>query len=262
MSFHQTAIISKKAKIGKNVQIGPYCIIGDNVELGDNVIIKSHVVIDGRTKIGEGTIIYPFASIGQPPQVIKYKGEDSESIIGKNNIIREYVTIQAGTEDGGMKTIVGDGGLFMVGAHIAHDCRIGNNVIFANYASIGGHAEIGDYVIIGGLSAVQQWIKVGAHAILGGGSALVKDLIPYGLAAAERAKLEGINLVGLKRRGFDKNESLEASKAVKEIFTAKKGVFNDRLHEARKKYPNNQIVQDIIVFLLAENRNFCSYKED
>lgn len=258
--IHQTAIISAKTKIGKDVEIGPFCVVGDNVQLGDNVILKSHVVVEGITKIGSGTTIYPFASIGNPPQDLKYQGEDSEVIIGKNNTIREYVTIQPGTKDGVMKTIVGDNNLFMVGVHIAHDCIVGSNVIFANYVSLAGHVEVGDYAIIGGLSAVQQWTKVGEHSITGGVSALVKDLIPYGLANAERANLEGINLVGLNRRGFDKKDSLEASRVVKEIFTCENGVFTERLSEAREKYPENKILQDIISFLLTENRKFCSYK--
>lgn len=260
-TIHQTAIISPKAKIGNNVRIGPYSIIGDYVELGDDVEIKSHVVIEGITKIGDGTIIYPFASIGNTPQDLKYQGESSEVIIGKNNIIREYVTIQPGTSDDKMKTIVGDNGLFMVGVHIAHDCVVGNNVIFANYVSLAGHVEVGDYVIIGGLSAVLQFTKIGSHAIVGGVSALVQDLIPYGLANAERAQLEGINLIGLNRRGFDKSKSLEASKMVKEIFTGAEGVFSERLDNAQKNYPNNEILQDIIKFLLEENRKFCSFKK-
>ncbi len=259
--IHKTAIVSPKAKIGKNVIIGPYSIIGEDVELADNVEIKSHVVVEGITKIGEGTIIYPFASIGNAPQDLKYEGESSEAIIGKNNIIREYVTIQPGTSKGNMKTIVGDNGLFMVGVHIAHDCVVGNNVIFANYVSLAGHVEVGDYVIIGGLSAVLQFTKIGSHAIIGGVSALVQDLIPYGLANAERASLEGINLIGLNRRGFDKSKSLEASKAVKEIFKGEDGVFTSRIDNAKTNHPDNEILQDIIKFLLEENRNFCSFKK-
>ena len=259
--IHQSAIVSPKAKIGKNVRIGPFSIIGDNVELADNVEVKSHVVIEGITRIGEATVIYPFASIGNAPQDLKYKGEASEVIIGKNNTIREYVTIQPGTREDKMKTIVGDNGLFMVGVHIAHDCVIGNNVIFANYVSLAGHVEVGDYVIIGGLSAILQFTKIGSHAIIGGVSAVVQDLIPYGLATAERANLEGINLIGLNRRGFDKSKSLEASKAVKEIFKGKDGVFASRIDAAKNHYPDNEILQDIIKFLLEENRNFCNFKQ-
>lgn len=262
--IHQTAIISPNAIIGTNVKIGPYCVIGDYVELADDVELKSHIVIDGRTKIGKGTIIFPFASIGQAPQDLKYDGEESEVIIGVNNIIREYVTIQAGTKGDKMKTVVGNNCLFMVGVHIAHDCIVGDNVICANYVSLGGHVEVGNHVIIGGLAAVQQWTKVGAHAIIGGVSAVVKDLIPYGLATAERAYLEGLNLVGLNRRGFDKKQSLEANKVLKEIFigTGDNSVMSDRLENARKIYPENAIVQEILDFLSVENRKFCGFKQD
>lgn len=258
--IHQTAIISEKAQLGENVRIGPFCIVGDNVKLGDNVELKSHVVIEGNTIIGEDTEIYPFASIGQIPQIRKFGGENSQVIIGKNNRIREYVTIQSGTAEDKMKTVIGDNNLFMVGVHVAHDCTVGNNVIFANYVSLAGHVEVGDHAIIGGLSAVQQFTKVGAYSITGGVSALVKDLIPYGLANADRANLEGLNLVGLNRRGIDKKESLQASKAVKEIFTSSESVFNERIKQAKEKYKDNQILQDIIDFLSAENRKFCGYK--
>lgn len=258
--IHNTAIIAVGAKIGKDVKIGPYSIIGEKVELGDGVEIKSHVIIEGKTKIGNGTIIYPFASIGQAPQDLKYKGEDSEVIIGQNNTIREYVTIQPGTIGDKMKTVIGDNCLFMVGSHIAHDCVVGNNVILANYVSLAGHVKVGDYVIIGGLSAVQQWVTVGSHAIIGGVSALVKDLIPYGLASADRANLEGLNLVGLNRRGFDKKESLEASKAIKDLFTNASENFSDKIEKLKKEHKDNVIVRDILEFLQEKDRKFCGFK--
>ena len=176
--IHEAAIISNKAIIGKNVSIGPFCVIGDKVNIADNVSIKSHVVIEGRVNIGEGTIIYPFASLCYP-QTLKYDSEDSQIIIGKNNTIREYVTIQHGTKDGKMVTQIGDNCLFMVGVHIAHNCIIGNNVIFANYVSLAGHVEVGDFAIIGGLSAVQQFVRIGAHTMIGGVSAVVRDLPDY-----------------------------------------------------------------------------------
>jgi UDP-N-acetylglucosamine acyltransferase len=262
--IHPTAIISPGAVLGNNVKIGPYSIVGEKVILGDNVELKSHVVIDGKTTIGANTIIFPFASIGQAPQDLKYQGEDSEVIIGSDNIIREYVTIQRGTKGDKMRTIIGNNCLLMVGVHIAHDSVVGNNAIFANYASLGGHVEVGDYAIVGGLSAVQQWTKVGSHAIIGGVSALVKDLIPYGLANAERAYLEGLNLVGLNRRGFDKKQSLEASKVVKEIFLGdgENGTIIERLNQAKTKYSENAIIQEIIAFLLTENRKFCGFKQE
>jgi UDP-N-acetylglucosamine acyltransferase len=260
--IHESAIVSKKAKLGKNVKIGPFCLVGDKVTLEDDVELKSHVVIEGKTLVGKGTVIYPFASIGHAPQDLKYAGEESEVIIGENNMIREYVTIQPGTEGDKMKTIVGNNCLFMLGVHIAHDCVVGNNVIFANYVSLAGHVEVGDFAIIGGLSAVQQHVKVGAHSMTGGVSALVKDLIPFGLATSDRAHLEGLNLVGMRRRGFENNHSIEATKVIAEIFDKNSGaVFNEKIRDAGEKYKDNPVVQTIIQFLQAnESRGFCGYK--
>jgi UDP-N-acetylglucosamine acyltransferase len=260
--IHESAIVSKKAKLGKNVKIGPFCLVGDKVTLEDDVELKSHVVIEGKTFIGKGTVIYPFASIGHPPQDLKYMGEESEVIIGENNMIREYVTIQPGTEGDKMKTTVGNNCLFMLGVHIAHDCVVGNNVIFANYVSLAGHVEVGDFAIIGGLSAVQQRVKVGEHSMTGGVSALVKDLIPFGLATSDRAHLEGLNLVGMRRRGFENSHSIEASKVISEIFDKDTGtVFNEKIREAAEKYKDNPVIQTIIQFLQQyESRGFCGYK--
>lgn len=261
--IHQTAIIGEGAKLGNNVKIGPYCIISGDTVIGDNVEIKSHVITEGKVTIGENTVIYPFASLSYP-QTLKYKGEDSEIIIGKNNTIREYVTIQHGTKEGNMVTKIGDNCLFMVGVHIAHNCIVGNNVIFANYVSLAGHVEVGDFAIIGGLSAVQQFCRVGPHTMIGGISAVVRDLIPYGLASSDRAHLEGINLVGMNRRGFDKKESLESSKVVKEIFNeSSKYVFNERVQMARQQYPDNKIIQEITDFLQKDKtRSFCGYSKE
>ena len=260
--IHKRALVSKDAQIGKNVRIGPFSIIGSKVTIRDNVEIKSHVVIEGIVIIGEGTVIYPFVSLCYP-QTLKYQGEDSRIIIGKNNIIREYVTIQHGTRDGSMRTIIGDNCLFMIGVHIAHNCIIGNNAIFANYVSLAGHVKIADFVTIGGLSAVKQFVRVGAYSMIGGISAVVKDLVPYGLAASDRAHLEGLNLVGMNRQGFDKKQSLEASKAVKEIFNkSSENIFAERILLVKRRYPNNKIIQEIITFLLEdENRSFCAFKK-
>lgn len=263
--IHQSAIVSKKAQIGNNVKIDPYCIIGDDVTLNDNIELKSHVVIEGKTTIGENTVIYPFVSIGHPPQDLKYKGEKSEVIIGKNNKIREYVTIQPGTLEGGMVTSIGNNCLLMLGVHIAHDCQVGNNVIFANYVSLAGHVIVDDFAIIGGLSAVQQFCRIGKHTMIGGVSAVVKDLIPFGLAMSDRAHLEGLNLVGMNRRGFDKTQSLEASRVIKEIFKITSGtnVFNNKIEQAKQKYTNNPIIQEIIKFLQIDNtRTFCGLKKE
>jgi UDP-N-acetylglucosamine acyltransferase len=260
--IHKSSIISSEAKIGKNVKIGPFCVIGPKVILEDEVELKSHVVIEGKTLVGKGTVIYPFASIGHAPQDLKYKGEESEILIGHKNMIREYVTIQPGTEGGQMQTIVGNNNLFMVGVHIAHDCIVGNNVIFANYVSLGGHVEVGDFAIIGGLAAVQQHVKVGAHSIIGGVSALVKDLIPFGLAVSDRANLEGLNLVGMRRRGFNNNHLIEANKVIYQIFDKSlEEVFTEKVKKAAREYKDNPIIQTITEFLQQdESRVFCGYK--
>ena len=259
--IHKTAIIGDKVKLGKNVRIGAFCVIGDGAVIGDNVELKSHIVMEGKVTIGEGTKIYPFASLSYP-QTLKYNGEDSEILIGKNNVIREYVTIQHGTASDKMITTIGDNCLFMVGVHIAHNCTVGNNVIFANYASLAGHVEVGDFAILGGLSAVQQFCRVGEHAMVGGVSAVVRDLVPYGLASSDRAHLEGLNLVGMNRRGFDKKQSIEASRVVKEIFNEKSDiVFNKRVENAKINYPQNQVVQNIVEFLQKDSsRTFCRYE--
>lgn len=260
-NIHHTAIIAEGAKFGKNVKIGPYCIIGSEVVFHDNVELKSHVVIEGITEIGENTVIYPFSSIGQPPQILKYANERSSTIIGSNNTIREYVTVQAGSQGGGMVTRVGDNNLFMVGVHIGHDCKIGNNVVFANYVSLAGHIEVDDYAIIGGLSAVHQYARIGKHSMIGGLSPVGADVIPFGLVSGKRAVLESLNLIGMNRKGFDKAESLDALKAVQEIFLGE-GNFVNRLKQAQEKYKNNSIVRQIIDFLeQGGSRSVCSFEK-
>jgi len=262
--IHQTAIIGNKVKLGKNIIVGPFCVIGNGAVISDNVALKSHVVIEGKVKIGENTKIYPFVSLCYP-QTLKYNGEDSEIVIGKNNTIREYVTIQHGTSTGSggkMVTKIGDNCLLMVGVHIAHNCQVGNNVIFANYASLAGHVQVGDFAVFGGLSAVQQFCRIGAYTMVGGVSAVVRDLLPYGLAYSDRAYLAGLNLVGMNRHGLDKKQSMEASQVVKRIFDEHSNlVFKDRIASAKIQYPNNKIIQKIIEFLQEdESRTFCKCK--
>jgi UDP-N-acetylglucosamine acyltransferase len=212
-SIHPTAIIHPHASIGKDVQIGAYCIIGEHVTLADNVTLMSHICVDGRTHIGARTTIYPFASLGSAPQDLKYHGEAGELIIGTDNTIREHVTMNIGTEGGGMVTRIGNGGLFMVGVHIAHDCQLGNSVIMANNATLAGHVHVGDGAIIGGLAAVHQFVRIGDYAMIGGMSGVEADVIPYGSVVGERAHLAGLNLVGLKRRGVER-ESIHALRAL------------------------------------------------
>ena len=200
--IHKTSIIDKNAKISKTAKIGPYTIIGSNVEIGDEVEIHSHANIVGNTKIGSGTKIFPFASIGTQPQDLKYKGEKNSLVIGKNNIIREYVTINPGTQGGRTITKIGDNCLFMISSHVAHDCQIGNNVVIANNVPLGGHVIIEDSVIIGGNSAVQQFTRIGRLAMVGGMTGVLKDVIPFGLSFGNRNYLKGINLIGLRRNKF------------------------------------------------------------
>ena len=193
-TIHPTALVSETAALGQNVTIGAYCVIGDKVTLGDNVTLHSHVVIDGNTKLGQGSEVFSFASLGLAPQHTHYEGEDSELIIGRNNVIREYVTFHPGTAVGNMRTVIGDNNLFYVGSHIAHDCIVGSHVILANGVNVGGHVEVGDYAYFGGNSAIHPFVRIGSHSIIGGGTAVTADVIPFGLASGPRAALHGLNL--------------------------------------------------------------------
>lgn len=245
--IHPTAIIDPKARLGADVTIGPYCVVGPQVQLGDHVTLKSHVVLEGKTTIGAQTVIYPFSSIGTPPQDLKFHGEDSELVIGARNTIREYVTMNPGTESGGMKTIVGDDGLFMMSTHVAHDCRIGNHVIMANNATLAGHVHVGDYAIIGGLAAVHQFVRIGAHAIIGGMSGVENDVIPYGRVKGERAHLAGLNLIGLERRGFNKDQIKLLQRAFNQMF-GDEGTFEQRIDAVAQDFPADSLVQDMVTF--------------
>jgi UDP-N-acetylglucosamine acyltransferase len=246
--IHPTAIIETGAKIGAAVSIGPFCHVGAEVSLGEGVILHSHVVVAGRTEIGAGTKVFPFASIGHPPQDLKFKGEPSRLVIGARNVIREHVTMNPGTEGGGMLTAVGDDCLFMVGAHVAHDCRVGNRVIMANNATLAGHVHVGDHAIIGGLSAVHQFVRIGGHAMIGGMSGVENDVIPYGLVMGERAKLAGLNLVGLERRGFSKADISTLRRAYRILF-GPQGTLAERLDEASEMYAGNMLVEEIAGFI-------------
>lgn len=252
-NIHSTAIIEDGAQIGNNVSIGPYCVIGPKVTLGNNVVLKSHVCIEGKTTIGEGTQVFPFASLGSQPQDLKFGGEESELIIGKNNTIREHATMNPGTEGGGMKTIVGDNGLFMMATHVAHDCVVGNNVIMANNATLGGHVHVGDYAVLGGLSAVHQFVRIGSHAVIGGMSGVENDVIPYGRVKGERAHLAGLNLVGLERRGLDKDQVKTLQKAYKQLF-ADEGTMDQRIEDVSKDYEGDEFVMSMIEFARAKTR--------
>ena len=261
-TIHKTVIIDKKTKLGKQINIGAYSIIGANVQIRNHVNIHSHVNIQGYTVIDEGTEIFPFASIGTIPQDLKYHGEKSKLIIGKKNKIREHVTINPGTKGGGLITKIGNNCLLMVGAHVAHDCILGNNVIMANNATLAGHVKIGDYAIIGGLSALHQFVRIGKHAMVGGMSGVENDVIPFGSVMGNRAYLSGLNIIGLKRRGFNRKQIHDLRTAFRLIFSIEGTAF-ERLKDAIKIYKKNKVVMDIVRFIKNKSatRAICQPKQ-
>lgn len=252
-NIHQTAIVSPGARIAQSVEVGPYCVIGPNVVLNENVRLISHVHIEGRTTIGEGTCIYPFSSLGTPPQDLKYEGEASELLIGRNNTIREHVTMNPGTKHGAMKTVIGDNCLFMVATHVAHDCVIGDNVIMANNATLAGHVQVGDFAVLGGLSAVHQFVRIGAHAIIGGMSGVENDVIPFGRVKGERAFLAGLNLVGLERRGFSKEKIRGLQRAFNQLF-GDEGTMDQRIEMVAADCAEDELIMSIINFAREKTR--------
>jgi UDP-N-acetylglucosamine acyltransferase len=254
--IHKTAIIDPKAKLDKNVQVGPYSVIGPNVEIGEDTIIQSHVNISGNTKIGRGNKIYPFVSMNDP-QDLKYNGEPTNLVIGDNNKIREYVTINPGTVGGGGKTVVGNNCLFMISSHVAHDCHVGNNVIIANNVPLGGHAIIEDNVVIGGNSAVQQFTRIGKMAMIGGMTGVLNDVIPFGLSTGNRNSLHGLNLIGLRRAKFQNKDILGLSEAYKEIFATKN--INENIKQLNGSFQDNPLVKEVIGFILKDKkRSICT----
>ena len=255
--IHKSSIVDKNAKITKNVKIGPFCYVGPNVELSDNVELISNVHIEGNTTIGAGTKIFPFASIGTQPQDLKFKGEKNSLIIGQNNLIREYVTINPGTEGGGSKTIIGNNCLFMISSHIAHDCKIGNKVNIANNVPLGGHVTIEDSVVIGGNSAVQQFTRIGRLAMIGGMTGVLKDVIPFGLSLGNRNYLQGLNLIGLRRQKYDNKKIMGLDKAFKDIFASKN--LHENLSRINGEYKGNELVNEVIKFIEKDKkRPICS----
>ena len=245
--IHKTAIVDKKAHVSENAHIGPYSIIGPHVKIGEHVEIQSNVNITGNTIVGDNTKIFTFASIGTDPQDLKYKGEETKLEIGNDNIIREHVTINTGTDGGGGITRIGNNNLIMIGAHIAHDCMVGNNVVIANSAAIAGHAKISDDVIIGGNCGVQQFTRIGKMAMIGGMSGVSRDVIPYGVSFGNRNYLEGINLIGLRRKKVSNKEILALSEAYKEIFKTKS--LHENLTKLSKTLKMNSYVKEIIDFI-------------
>ena len=250
--IHNSCVISKKAIIGKNVKIGPYCNIGDLVELEDDVELISNVHIEGNTKIGKGTKIFPFACLGTAPQDLKYNNEPNSLLIGEKNTIREYVTINPGTEGGGGKTTIGNNCLFMISSHVAHDCKVGNNVILANNVPLGGHVTIEDSVVIGGNSAVQQFTRIGRLAMIGGMTGVLKDVIPFGLSVGNRNHLQGLNLIGLRRKKYENKEIMGLDKAYKAIFSSKN--LHENLNKINDEFKNNQLVKEVVNFIAKDKK--------
>jgi UDP-N-acetylglucosamine acyltransferase len=248
--IHPSAIVEAGARLSDGVKIGPFCLVGSRVELGPRTELVSHVALAGRTTIGEDCKIYPFVSLGHPPQHLKYAGEDVSLEIGHRNVIRENVTMNAGTPQGRTRTLIGNDCYFMAASHVAHDAIVGNNVIFTNDSMVAGHVEVGDYVIIAGNSAVHQFVRIGAHAFVGGMSGLENDLIPFGSCVGDRAELAGLNLVGLKRRGFDREVIHTLRKAYRELF-AEEGTLEDRVLAVEAEYANSPEVMTIVRFLKA-----------
>jgi UDP-N-acetylglucosamine acyltransferase len=258
---HSTAIVEAGACIGPNVVVGPFCVIGSEVEIGEGCEILSHVVVAGRTKIGPRTRIFPFASIGHQPQDLKYKGEPSTLTVGADCLIREGVTMNPGTEGGGMVTTIGDRCAFLANSHVGHDCHVGNNVIFSNNVMLAGHCSVGDFAIVGGGAAVIQFARVGAHSFLGGMSGLENDLIPYGMALGNRAHLSGLNIVGLQRRGFSREDIHNLRRAYRLLF-ADEGTLMERVDDVAQAFADHKIVQEIVAFIRAGGkRALCTPRD-
>ena len=250
--IHKTAIVDKNAKISKNVEIGPYCIIGPEVEIGTSSVIHSHVNIVGNTKIGENNQIYPFSSIGTPPQDLKYKGEKNSLVIGNNNKFREYVNINPGTEQGGGITRIGDNNLFMVYCHVAHDCLISNDTVLANNVQVGGHVTIQNNAIVGGSCAIHQFSRIGESAMIGGMTGVLSDVIPFGLSMGNRNNLMGLNLIGLRRSKVSNENIKKIQLAYKNIF--KTVSFRDNIKTLSSELKSNEFIKIIINFINSDKK--------
>ena len=265
MTVHPTAIVEDGARVAGDVTIGPFCTVGPRVTLAEGVELVSHVAVAGNTSVGAGTRVWPFASIGHQPQDLKFRGEESWLEIGAGCMIREHVTMNPGTSGGGLHTRVGSNCLFMMGCHLGHDCRIGDNVIMANNTILAGHVEIGEFAFLGGLSAVHQYVRIGAHSMVGGMSGVDKDVIPFGSVIGNRAELGGLNLVGLKRRGFGRDTIHALRGAYRMIFHGEgsgEGGLAERAARAGEAYPQFEPVQQVVAFIRAGGaRNFCTPRD-
>ena len=260
-SVHPSSAVDPAAKIGAGAVIGPFCSVGPDVELGEGVLLHSHVALSGHTAVGARTRIFPFASIGHAPQDLKYRGELSRLEVGADCTIREGVTMNPGTASGGLLTSIGDRCTFLANAHVAHDCRIGNDVILVNNVMLAGHCQIGDYAILGGGSAVHQFVRIGAHAMVGGLAGVENDVIPYGMALGNRASLAGLNLIGLKRRGFSREAIHDLRRAYRLLF-APEGTLKERILDVAEEFSAHEQVHEILDFLRAGgDRAICVPRE-
>jgi UDP-N-acetylglucosamine acyltransferase len=248
--IHPTAIVEPGAKLGAGVRIGPFCQISAEVELGEGSQLISHAVVAGRTRIGARAKIFPFASVGHPPQDLKYAGEPTVLVIGSDCTIREGVTLNPGTAHGTAQTLVGDRCVFLANSHIAHDCVVGSNVVMSNNVMLAGHCKIGDYVILGGGVGVHQFVRIGAHAFIGGMSGIENDVIPYGMALGNRAHLAGLNIIGLRRRGFTRDQIHDIRRAYRLLF-ADEGTLKERVEDVAEEFATHPIVHEILDFIRA-----------
>jgi UDP-N-acetylglucosamine acyltransferase len=257
VEIHPTAFVSPQAKLGAGVSIGPYCTVGGDAVLHDGVRLISHVVIEGLTEVGAGTLVHPFALLGGAPQHTAYTGEPTRLVVGERNVIREHVTMHTGTVFGGGVTRVGSDGFFMVGCHVAHDCIVGDRVTMVNGSGLAGHVQIGDYVIVGGLAGVHQHVRIGRHAIVGAGALVVRDVIPFGSVWGNHAHLEGLNLVGLKRRGFPR-ERINDMRAAYRMLFADEGAFQERIEDVARVFSASPEVSEIVDFIRSDaTRPLC-----
>jgi UDP-N-acetylglucosamine acyltransferase len=260
-AIHPTAIVQPGAKLGRGVRIGPFCHVGPNVELGEGSQLISHAVVAGHTVIGPRAKIFPFASVGHPPQDLKYAGETTVLVIGADCVIREGVTLNPGTAHGTSRTTVGDRCVFLANSHVAHDCMLGNNVIMSNNVMLGGHCKIGDYVILGGGAGVHQFVRIGAHAFVGGMSGIENDVIPYGMALGNRAHLAGLNIIGLRRRGFTRDQIHDIRRAYRLLF-ADEGTLKERVEDVAEEFAKHPIVHEILDFIReGGDRAICTPRE-
>lgn len=256
--IHATAIVDPSAELASDVSVGPYSIVGPNVVLEAGVTLHGHVMVDGHTRLGEGVRVYPFAAVGTPPQDLKYRGEHSWLEVGAGTVIREHCTLNPGTQGDQLRTTVGRNCVLMIGAHVAHDCRIADGVIMANHATLGGHVHVGERAFLGGLSAVHQFCRIGAGAMVGGMSGVENDVIPNGLVTGNRARLNGLNLVGLKRRGVVKSDVQKLRAAYTHLFHGSDGTFRERLERLQADYGQVQVIDDLIDFVRTDSsRSLC-----